>query len=163
GKPIRYVYEKRPGLHWARHTGARAAQGTILAYTDDDAEATPNWLTGLAAAYEDPRIGAAGGPIQGRWRTPPPARAPPPRAFGQLDYGPDYQELSWPRTIYGGNFSVRKEALFAVGGFNPDTSVEDRLVGDGECGLCRKLYAAGWKIAYVPDALIYHVQEGAAI
>ena len=30
-------------------------------------------------------------------------------------------------------------------------------------GLCRKLYSAGWKIAYVPNALVYHVQDGATV
>jgi cellulose synthase/poly-beta-1,6-N-acetylglucosamine synthase-like glycosyltransferase len=163
GKPIRYVYEARPGLHWARHAGARAARGDVLAFTDDDAVATPGWLVGLAAAYDDPHVGAAGGPIYVRWRTPPPAWVPPLGTFGHLDYGVEYQEPSWPRMINGGNFSVRKRALFEVGGFNPDTSVEDRLVGDGERGLCRKLYSAGWKIVYVPHALVYHVQDGATI
>ena len=163
GKPIRYVYEAQPGLHWARHAGARAAQGDILAFTDDDAVVTSGWLAALSTAYDDPQVGAAGGPIHVRWRTSPPSWVPPLGTFGHLDYGPDYRELSWPRTINGGNFSVRKQALFEVGGFNPDTSVEDRLVGDGETGLCRKLYAAGWKIAYVPDALVYHIQDGAKI
>jgi glycosyltransferase involved in cell wall biosynthesis len=163
GKPIHYVYEPRPGLHWARHAGARAAQGDILAFTDDDALVTSGWLVGLSMAYDDPQVGAAGGPIHVHWRTPAPPWVPPLGTFGHLDYGPEYQELAWPRTIYGGNFSVRKQALFDVGGFNPDTAAEDRLVGDGETGLCRKLYSAGWKIVYVPEALIYHVQDGATI
>jgi len=163
GKPIRYVYEARPGLHWARHAGTRAAQGEVLAFTDDDAVVTPGWLNGLVSAYDDPQVGAAGGPIHVRWRSQPPDWVAPLGTFGHLDYGPDYQELSWPNGINGGNFSVRKQALFQVGGFNPDTSVEDRLVGDGEVGLCRKLYSAGWKIAYVPHAVVYHVQDGATI
>lgn len=163
GKPIRYVYERRPGLHWARHAGAKAAKGEILAYTDDDAVVTQNWLLTLKSAYGDSTVAAAGGPIHVRWRTQPPAWVPPLGTFGHLDYGADYKEVSWPKAINGGNFSVRKRVLFEVGGFNPDTSVEDRLVGDGEWGLCRKLYSAGWKIMYVPDALVYHVQDGASV
>jgi GT2 family glycosyltransferase len=58
---------------------------------------------------------------------------------------------------------VRKSALFEVGGFNPDTSVLDRLVGDGEIGLCRKIYAAGGKIIYEPGAVVYHQQDGARL
>lgn len=162
-KPIRYVYEAQPGYHYACHAGARAARGELLAYTDDDAVITRGWLAALASAYDRPQVGAAGGPIHVRWRSQPPDWVLPLGTFGHLDYGPDYQELYWPQTIYGGSFSVRKQALFEVGGFNPGTSVEDRLVGDGETGLCRKLYSAGWKIVYVPDALIYHVQDGATI
>jgi len=80
--------------------------------------------------------------------------------FGHLDLGSTLKELSWPECIFGGNFTVRKHLLYKVGGFNPDTAVEDRLVGDGELGLCKKVYKAGYKIVYVPDALVYHVQKG---
>lgn len=163
GKPIRYVREPRPGLHHARHRAARDAHGWILAFTDDDAEVTPDWLSALNTAYGDPQVAAAGGPIHIRWTTPPPEWVPSLGGFGELDLGMRRMELSWPHTIYGGNFSVRRELVFEAGGFNPDTSVEDRLVGDGEMGLCRKLYAAGWKIIYVPEALVYHVQNGGRI
>lgn len=163
GKHIRYMCESRHGLHWARHSGARAARGEILAYTDDDAVVSVGWLNRLLPVYQDPQIGAAGGPIMVQWRTPPPSWVPSLGSFGHLDYGRDFLKLSWPQTINGGNFSVRKDTLFEVGGFNPDTSVQDRLVGDGEVGLCRKLYAAGWKIAYVPNATVYHIQDGELI
>lgn len=162
-KLVRYVFEPRPGLHHARHRAAREAAGDILAYTDDDAEVVPGWLESLSRAYSDPRVGAAGGPIHVRWLTPPPEWAPPLGGFGQFDRGQAYEELEWPHTIFGGNFSVRRDLVFQMGGFNPDTSVEDKLVGDGETGLCRKLYAAGWKIVYLQDALVYHVQQGAGV
>lgn len=163
GKSIRYVFESQPGLHNARHRAAREARGDVLAFTDDDAEATELWLAALARAFADNRVGAAGGPIHVRWASEPPAWVVPLGGFGHLDYGPEFQELKWPHTIFGGNFAIRKRLVFELGGFHPDTSVEDRLVGDGETGLCRKLYRASWKIAYVPDALIYHVQEGARV
>ena len=160
-KPIRYVYESRPGLHWARHAGARAAQGEILAYTDDDGAPTPGWVAALAQAFAETDCAAAGGPVHVRWLSEPPWWATQLYSFAYLDYGSERLDLTWPRTIYGPNFAVRKSALFEVGGFNPDTSVLDRLVGDGETGLCRKIYAVGGKIIYEPGALVYHQQEGA--
>lgn len=162
-KSVRYVFEARPGLHWARHAGARAALGDILIYTDDDAEPTAQWLSSLTAAYEDANVGAVGGPISVRWTTAPPEWVVPLGTFGHLDLGAAARNLTPPETINGANYSIRKDVLFSLGGFNPDTAVEDRLVGDGETGLCRKLYANGWKISYSPAALVYHVQEGAAV
>jgi len=162
-KRIRYIYESRPGLHWARHAGARAARGEILVYTDDDAEVTRNWLNSLAIAYREKDVAAAGGPITVKWIVEPPKGLPCSSTFGQLDLGPKQRPLQWPEVIYGGNFSIKKGILFQVGGFNPDTAVEDRLVGDGEIGLCRKLYARQMRICYVPGALVYHVQNGAGI
>lgn len=162
-KQIRYIHEPRPGLHWARHTGAREANGDVLAYTDDDAEVIPEWLDRIAPAYQDPRVAAAGGPINVKWISQPPEWVLPLGTFGHLDLGPKHKELSWPECIFGGNYTVRKQLLFEVGGFNPDTAVEDQLVGDGELGLCKKIYKAGYKIIYVPDALVYHVQKGETV
>lgn len=157
---VKYVYESRPGLHWARHAGARAAVGSILAYTDDDAEPVPHWLSSIALGYSQPEIAAVGGPIHVRWITPPPEWANRQKWFGYLDYGTEPLIIEYPKTLNGGNFTILKEVLFDVGGFNPDTAVEDRLVGDGEAGLCRKLSAAGYKMAYVPNALVFHLQNG---
>ena len=162
-KPIRYVYEPRPGLHWARHAGARAAQGEILAYTDDDGAPTPGWVAALAQAFAETGCAAAGGPVHVRWLSEPPWWATQLYGFAYLDYGPERLELTWPHTIYGPSFAVRKSVLFNVGGFNPDTSFLDRLVGDGETGLCRKIYAVGGKIIYEPGALVFHQQEGARL
>lgn len=45
---LRYVSEERLGLHNARHAGARAANGEILVFTDDDATFDPGWLQSYA-------------------------------------------------------------------------------------------------------------------
>jgi glycosyltransferase involved in cell wall biosynthesis len=49
------------GLSGARNAGLNEATGEIVAYLDDDATAEPQWLAELAAAFDDPRIIAAGG------------------------------------------------------------------------------------------------------
>ena len=41
---VTYVKEPRPGLDIARNAGARAAKGSIVAYTDDDVELHPWWV-----------------------------------------------------------------------------------------------------------------------
>jgi glycosyltransferase involved in cell wall biosynthesis len=41
GKRLCYVYEGQLGLQQARHAGARAAKGSILIFTDDDATFDP--------------------------------------------------------------------------------------------------------------------------
>ena len=49
--------------------------------------------------------------------------------------------------------------LFKVGGYNPCNAPGDKLVGDGESGLCLKVYAAGGRIFWVPDAFGWHIQD----
>mgnify|MGYP000596945160 CR=1 FL=1 len=158
GKPIRYVYEARPGLHWARHAGARAAQGEILAYTDDDAIAHSDWLKELYRAYTELDADCAGGKILIRWDQEPPTWVLPYESvLGRIDRGPEMCLLESGQHINGGNFSIKKQRLFEIGGFNPD-QIGQHLIGDGESGLCDKIHRAGWKMAWVPGALVWHRQ-----
>jgi GT2 family glycosyltransferase len=48
---LRYFREDRPGLSWARNRGLAEAQGTIVAFTDDDAAVDRYWLTALAQGF----------------------------------------------------------------------------------------------------------------
>ena len=45
---VRYVRERRPGLSVARNTGLRRSTGSIVAFTDDDAEPHPAWAAHVA-------------------------------------------------------------------------------------------------------------------
>ncbi len=46
-----YVREDRPGLDIARNTGARAATGDLIVYTDDDVIFHPHWLERTVEAF----------------------------------------------------------------------------------------------------------------
>ena len=41
---LRYVFEGVPGLSVARNAGIAAANGEVVAFIDDDAMASPDWL-----------------------------------------------------------------------------------------------------------------------
>lgn len=158
GKEIRYVLEKRPGLMEARHSGARAASGEILAYIDDDAVADRNWICELASAYNELDADCAGGKIFIRWdKVPPKWIIPYEPILGKLDHGKDMKILNNDQFINGSSFSIVKKRLFEIGGFNPD-QIGDFLIGDGETGLCRKIHAKGWHMVWVPNAIVWHLQ-----
>ena len=159
----RYVHEPCLGLHNARHAGARAAAGDVVVFTDDDAEFDPGWLAAYARCFQDyPAMAAAGGRVLPKWDAPPPgwlsaAMQRDPSMFpalSLLDLSPEFQ-LTADGVFFGVNMAVRREALFAAGGFNPEI-FGDRWLGDGETGLNRKLWSAGQLIGYVPAALVYH-------
>ena len=163
-RSIHYVEEPRIGLHNARHAGARTARGEILAYVDDDVVAPPGWLKALLKSYTDPQVACAGGKILPKWEAEPPAWV---AQFGEngginlslLDLGDETLELAWPQGVHGCNMSVRRSALFEVGGYNPDAIGDQRRIwlrGDGESGLHKKLYDAGYKVIYEPQAWLYH-------
>src|SRR5581483_7153755 len=41
---LRYLYEARAGLSYARNAAIKNSQGELLAFTDDDVLVTENWL-----------------------------------------------------------------------------------------------------------------------
>lgn len=155
-RPILYVEENRLGLHHARHAAAQRARGSVLAFTDDDAVCEPDWLRHLLAHYDDPEVGCVGGKISPRWASPPPAWVlRSAGALALLDRGDVARALRWPEDIYGCNFSIRRDLLFSMGGFNPD-SFGSTWWGDGETGLLRKVYDAGYQVLYEPAARVWH-------
>ncbi len=155
-KEIIYVKEPVLGLHNARHAGARASTGEILAYTDDDVICHPEWLAELVKVYTSTDIGCAGGRVQARWAAEPPEWIAPYLSYlSLLDWGEEIKELKTP-LIFGCNFSIRRSLLFKLGGFNPE-AFGDIWLGDGETGLLRKVLADGYKIIYNPGALVWHI------
>ncbi len=159
---IRYVKEPRQGYQYACNTGAKAAKAAILAYTDDDVICETRWLEELLGVYDDEQIGCAGGKIIVKWDKDPPLWVLPYEAyFGQLDettLGSTFRILQPGEYIFGGNCSIRKSVLFELGGFGPDQVEEVYPTGDSEMGLWMRAYKKGIKIAWVPDAVVWHVQ-----
>jgi glucosyl-dolichyl phosphate glucuronosyltransferase len=168
---VRYVLEPQQGLQYARNTGAKAAHMDVLAYTDDDAVCDVRWLEELLRAYDDEEIGCAGGKIIVKWDEEPPAWVLPYSSlFGQLDettqgltdettLGSTFRVLQPGEEvlIFGGNCSIRKSIFFELGGFGMDQVGEVR-VGDSETGLWIKARKKGIKVAWVPDAIVWHMQ-----
>ncbi len=155
---VGYFLESNIGLHWARHTGARNAQGEILVYTDDDALAEQDFLINLDKAYRVLDADSAGGRILIKWDAEPPHWIRNyEKTLGHIDLGNPMRLLTAGEKLHGGNLSIKKARLFEIGGFNPD-QVENYLIGDGETGLCRKMHANRWRIAWVPEAVVWHRQ-----
>jgi len=158
--PVRYVNESCNGLHNARHAGARAANGEILVYLDDDVLCPPGWLAAMVAPYTDARVAMVAGKVVLRYEVEPPAWLEQFRGLlSSLDWGNVARAVLPYGSPVGCNMSVRKSVLFEVGGFNPDGFGDRNLLhlrGDGECGLARKVHDADRTIWYAPDAWLEH-------
>ena len=71
---VRYLFEPRQGVSHARNTGIDAARAPLIAFIDDDVEASRNWVAAIKDAFDShPEIDCLGGPIRPRWAAPPPA------------------------------------------------------------------------------------------
>jgi len=160
---VRYLYESTLGLSVARNCGAEAAKGEIVAYLDDDAEASEGWLAALVKVFsENERIAIAGGKVTLIW----PPGAQPPRwlsddlssGLGSYDLGDELVYIQKPAlTPRGLNYAVRKSFLNEVGGFDTHLGrVGKNLLSNEEQQLTRLALDAGQQVAYVPTALAAH-------
>lgn len=159
--PIRYLCEPKWEKHYAVNTGFKAARGEILGLIDDDVIVDANWVKNIVKVYDNPEVSCAGGKLTLRWINglPPKWIGPFKGVLGELDYGQKLTELHYPQMINAGSFSIRKEILLKVGGYNPCNAPADKLIGDGESGLCSKIYRSGGRIFWVPNAQGCHIQD----
>ncbi|MXY25397.1 MAG: glycosyltransferase [Acidobacteria bacterium] len=136
------------GLSAARNAALHAGAGDLIAYTDADVEVDPAWLTYLVQPFLRSDAAGAGGPNvvpeDDPWRAQCVARAPG---------GPTHVLID-ERTaehVPGCNMAYRREALLAIGGFDPAY----HAAGD-DVDVCWRLQARGQRIGFAPSALVWH-------
>jgi GT2 family glycosyltransferase len=144
---VRAVHQPNRGLSAARNAGLHAATGAVVAYTDDDCFADPDWLTHLV--YQLERTGAAGvgGPNltpEDGWLAACVAACP-----GQPTHVLVSDQVA--EHVPGCNMAFRKDALLAVNGCDPLY----RKAGD-DVDLCWRLQQAGFWITFAPGAVVWH-------
>jgi GT2 family glycosyltransferase len=157
---IRTIQNTQPrGLSGARNTGVAAATRDILAFLDDDAIASADWLQQLIAPYADAGVLGVGGSIEPLWSVKPPHWFPP--EFNWVvgcSYVGQPRVQSKVRNFLGCNMSFRRE-VFTIGGFRHGIGrVGTKPVGCEETEFCIRL-AQTWDrgdLLYEPGALVYH-------
>jgi GT2 family glycosyltransferase len=140
------------GLSVARNVGMHAAGGEILVYVDADVRVEPSWLSYLVRPFADPAIVAAGGPnvvpADDSWFAQCVARAPGAPSHVMLD-----DRIA--EHVPGCNLAVRREALLAIGGFDPIY-----LRAGDDVDVCWRLQDRGGLIGFAPAALVWHHHRG---
>lgn len=139
-----------------RNTGIKVAKGEIVAFIDDDAYPTPQWLECAVKYFGDLTVGAVGGPA-----VTPPGDPFAARAGGRVYDNPLVSGNYRYRYKAGGvrrdvddypscNLLVRKDLLDRIGGYRTDFwPGEDTL-------LCKDIVDAGKRIVYDPWVVVCH-------
>jgi glycosyltransferase involved in cell wall biosynthesis len=160
---LRYIHEAVLGLSVARNTGAKNSLSPILAYLDDDAVASPQWLQVLHDAYqENEKLAIAGGKVTLLWSpgtTSPPWLSPGLAAnLGAYDLGSAPLYIDRPGlTPRGLNYSVRQTFLEQIGGFDIHLGrVGKNLLSNEELMMTERALELGWQVAYLPAAAAAH-------
>ncbi|MGH7123867.1 MAG: glycosyltransferase [Stellaceae bacterium] len=147
----RIISQPNKGLSVARNVGAEAATGEIVAYTDSDCVADPDWLTYLISTMERKQLVACGGP-----NFPPPEDSLVPSAVAVSPGGPTHVLLTdeTAEHIAGCNMAFRRDALLGLGGFDPTY----RAAGD-DVDMCWRFQDAGHTIGFSPAAIVWHFRR----
>jgi glycosyltransferase involved in cell wall biosynthesis len=131
---VRWLRESRQGLSHARNSGIAAARGDIIAFTDDDVMAAPDWVQTIVEAL-DSRPDVEGVQDQGD-RT---------RVF----------DRHLPIGLVGANLALRATVFRRVGRFSPDVQrVRDSIGSTEDHDLLHRVYVSGGSMLYEPDMLV---------
>jgi glycosyltransferase involved in cell wall biosynthesis len=161
GASVRYVFEGRCGVTRARNLGAVEARYPYLAYIDDDCSVGPKWLAKLMSGFElHGRVVAVGGLVLLRWDKPRPSWLGPdlePWFADTSRLGKISRLLDDGEYLVESNTAFEKKAWQAAGGFIGMEEFGSRNLAAGEVlYLLHELRKQGGKIAFVPEALMYH-------
>jgi len=149
---IRYFREERIGLGAARDRGWRETRSALISLTDDDCYVAEDYVDSILAAFDGrPDVGVLGGRIL--LFDPEDARV----TIDERDHPVEIAPRSFVAAgaLKGANLSFRREALEAIGGFDPE-------LGAGTPFPCEDLDAvaavlwAGFKGRFDPRPLVLH-------
>lgn len=152
---VRLFKQNNSGPSAARNLGLHNAFGDIALFTDADCEPEPDWIERMISPFENEEIVGVKGTYLSRQQEIV-AR------FVQLEYEDKYDRMAQDDFIdfidtYSAGY--RREVLIANDGFDPTfpvASTEDQE-------LSFRLAGQGYKMVFVPQAKVYHLEHPANI
>jgi len=160
---IKYLFEPKQGVHFARNSAAKIATGEILYYTDDDMIADKNLLVELVKLFDfDTKIASVTGRVLPKWEVTPPGWVLHLCYNGLLSLNDPPEDLIISKNdcnVYSCHQAVRRDVFFEAGGFNPENTAGE-WVGDGETGLNIKIKSLGYKFGFNGKSIIWHIIPG---
>lgn len=135
----------------ARNLGVSIARAPIIAFTDSDCRAAPDWLANALRRLDDPGITFVCGPVLAK----PEQKVTPTTRLGCVT---EVEHPSFPTA----NLIIRRDDFLAHGGFDTTLSYVDPWDRTTECAdtdLAWRVLKSGHRRVFAPDVIIYHEQE----
>lgn len=164
---IRYVFEPKAGLDFARNAALHAATGALIAYLDDDVVVDRNWLMGLAKACSDnPGAGGFTGLVL-PYRLDTEAQIYFERrgGFGRGFYRNEFRGSRFDNPLHpvgsgvlgaGCNMAFERALLIELGGFDEALDTGAPLPGGGDLDIFYRVLRSGRTMVYEPQFAVYH-------
>jgi glycosyltransferase involved in cell wall biosynthesis len=165
--PIRYAFEAAQGANHARNRGISESHSEIVAFTDDDASPTSDWVQSVVISMSKWSADGVGGRILPRWLVTPPRWLHDRHLWAALAVR-DSETLAEVKLdargrfdqgveIWGANMAFRRSLFSDVGMFDPTIGHRgNKLVGGDEVEFVRRAIAAHRRLIYDPGLLVWH-------
>jgi glycosyltransferase involved in cell wall biosynthesis len=161
--PLRYVFEERQGLAFARKRAVDEARGEIVSFLDDDVLPEKDFVKkAVSFKKSHPKAGVWGAEIRGVYH------GEVPRELSTIKSHLAVQELGCKPfkidptfsgvAVAGGCFAaIRTEMKKHMQGslFLSGVSAGNRVAGE-EYEVFFKMFKSGWELWYAPDMIAYH-------
>ncbi len=150
---VTLIAQTHSGPAIARNEGATHAKGDLLAFTDDDCTPAAEWLKALAVRFNETPDNMIGGRTLNLFLHNPFSTASDlliRYLYTYYNANPDQA-----RFFASNNLTLSKVAFHQIGGFEkvfPRAGAEDRE-------FCERWLRHGFRMAYAPEALIYHAHR----
>jgi GT2 family glycosyltransferase len=166
---VRYLLEPRPGLSVARNTGARAALGDVLAFTDDDVVVDREWIPSLLRGFTRvPDVGCVTGLVPSaeldtvaqhffdakvQWSS-----SCVPRVYDLDEHRGEGVLYPYSAGVFGtgANFAVSRAAFERLGGFDEALGAGAPTRGGEDLDWFVRTLLAGFALSYEPSAVVWH-------
>jgi GT2 family glycosyltransferase len=152
---LRYLHTSTPGLSRAYNIGVRETSADILAFTDDDCVAPPDWISSVATAFNgDPSADMLYGQVM-----------KPADLADCTDEIPTLEITTYRRLsrqdgfqIYGmgANFAARRRLFERIGGFDEILGGGGPLKSSQDYDLQYRAYLGGAVILLCPTVKVDH-------
>lgn len=147
---VRIFRQANGGPAHARNQGILAARGALVAFTDDDCDPDPNWLSEIAEAHRQSPDAALGGRTVNRLANN--AYATASQLLIDFLYGWHYRGPHQGRFFASNNLAMPTELLREIGGFSDSFA---RAAGEDR-ELCDRWSHQGDRLQFVPTAIVGH-------
>ncbi len=150
--PVRYVFEHRQGLSWARNAGIALARGDVISIIDDDTIPDRQFLIAVKREFESrSHKGIIGGRVELWDATDLP-----------LTIKTDVIEERMTATrhpsglMHGCNMSIHRSVAAAIGGFDRRLGVGTPALASEDLDFYYRAHRNGFEVIYAPSILVYH-------
>lgn len=152
--PLTYLWTHSRGLSRANNDGIRAAQHDVLVFTQDDVHVSEGWFRTLVEALLDagPRSVVTGRVLPRE----PEVKGGFAPSNNERESPAEYRGLAQADVLYVQSMALFRSAFEEVGLFDERLGPGTVYPAAEDNDLCLRLLAAGFRLRYIPEAVVYH-------